>query len=252
MSWENFPRKIQCSSCTKYWPEGLFDCTCGICLHVFTGAEAQGKESIRHLVNSVLRRKKELFARCKAWTDLIAVRSLQSERVKSTRRTDLSSPSHGPKNIVNVLESLMCIDFSYTAARKERQRYENNNTLGLNRQGPQPGPMQNRADFRHAFHQLIALKKQVEKPNPHIPEHMRFRQRPLEERERLEQQWKRWGWNTWSQSSSSSSTCLTPQEWQELWLKGSLLKCVLTPFCASSVGLGADLGGRLRGRPRTP
>ena len=30
-----------------------------------------------------------------------------------------------------------------------------------------------------------------------------------------------------------------------------LLKCVLTPFCVR-VDLGADLSGRLRGRPRTP
>ena len=45
--------------------------------------------------------------------------------------------------------------------------------------------------------------------------HSRFRQRPIEERERLEQQWKRWGWISWSQPSSSSSTWWTPQEWQE-------------------------------------
>ena len=28
----------------------------------------------------------------------------------------------------------------------------------------------------------------MEKPNPYIPKHLRFRQRPIEERERLEQQ----------------------------------------------------------------
>ena len=43
-------------------------------------------------------------------------------------------------------------------------------------------------------------------PNPYYATHVRVRQRPIEERERLEQQWKRWGLNIWSQSSSSSST----------------------------------------------
>ena len=38
----------------------------------FEGTEAQDKESTRNLVNSA-------FARCKAWTDPRAVRSLQSE-----------------------------------------------------------------------------------------------------------------------------------------------------------------------------
>ena len=85
----------------------------------------------------------------------------------------------------------MSIDFSYTATRKERQRHENNYTLGVNCQGPKPGPMKNRADFPQAVHQLIALKKQAEIPNPHIPQHLRFRQLPIEDEAQLERQWKR-------------------------------------------------------------
>ena len=72
--------------------------------------------------------------------------------------------------------------------------------------------MKNRADFPPAVNTLLVLRKQVENRNPYIPEHMRFRQRPNEERERLEQQWKRWELNNWSQSSSSSWTWSTPQE----------------------------------------
>ena len=41
-----------------------------------------------------------------------------------------------------------------------------------------PRPMKNRPDFSQAIHHLIAIKQQAEKPNPHIPKHFRFRQRP--------------------------------------------------------------------------
>ena len=73
-------------------------------------------------------------------------------------------------------------------------------------QGPIPGPMLKRADFPQAVNKLLLFKKQVENTNPYVPQHLRFRQRPIEERERLELQWKRCGWISWSQSSSSSST----------------------------------------------
>ena len=88
----------------------------------------------------------------------------------------------------------MTIDFSNTATRKERQRYENNSTLGVNRQGLKLGPMKKRADFPQAVNKLLVLRKQVRNPNPYGPTHLRIRQRPIEERERLEQRWKRWGW----------------------------------------------------------
>ena len=89
------------------------------------------------------------------------------------------------------LDLLMSIDVSFTATRKERERYENNYTLDVNGQGPKPGPMKKRADFPQAVSKLIALKHQVENPNPYIPKHFRFRQRPIEEKARLERQWKR-------------------------------------------------------------
>ena len=53
--------------------------------------------------------------------------------------------------------------------------------------------MTNGADFPQTFNKLLVLKEQVENPNPWIPKHWRFRQRPIEERVRLEQQWNRWG-----------------------------------------------------------
>ena len=38
------------------------------------------------------------------------------------------------------------------------------------------------------------MRRQVENPNPYIPLHLRFRQQPIEVRERLEQQWRRRRW----------------------------------------------------------
>ena len=63
--------------------------------------------------------------------------------------------------------------------------------------GPQPRPMKNRPDFTQAVHQLAARKQQEGRPNPYIPKHLI----PTT--------------YNWSQSSSSSSTWWTPQEWQE-------------------------------------
>ena len=37
---------------------------------------------------------------------------------------------------------------------------------------------------------LPSTEQQVEKPNQHIPQHMRFRQRPIEEKAQLEREWK--------------------------------------------------------------
>ena len=69
---------------------------------------------------------------------------------------------------------------------------------------------------QRAVHTLAAILHQEGKTNPYIPKHSRERQRPIEEKSRLERQWKSWGWNRWSQSSSSSSTTWwQPQEYQE-------------------------------------
>ena len=69
--------------------------------------------------------------------------------------------------------------------------------------------------FPPAVNNLLVLRRQVENPTPYIPKQLRFRQRPVEERERLEQQRKRWAWNDWSQSSSSSWAKWTTQLRQE-------------------------------------
>ena len=82
----------------------------------------------------------------------------------------------------------MSIDFSYTATRKERERYENNLTLGGTGRGPLPGPLKKRTDFSQAVHHIIAIEQQAGKPNPYIPKHVRFRQRPIEEKAKLERQ----------------------------------------------------------------
>ena len=41
----------------------------------------------------------------------------------------------------------MLFDLSKTATRKERRRYENNDTLALKGQGQKPGPIKKRADY---------------------------------------------------------------------------------------------------------
>ena len=41
-------------------------------------------------------------------------------------------------------DSLMAIGFSFSATPKERTRHENKYTLGVNGQGPKPGPMRNK------------------------------------------------------------------------------------------------------------
>ena len=59
--------------------------------------------------------------------------------------------------------------------------------------------MKNRPDFSHASHHLAAVRQQEGKTNPNIPK--------IEEKERLERQWKSWGWNNWSQSFSPLQPC---------------------------------------------
>ena len=126
----------------------------------------------------------------------------------------------------------MAMNLSFSAtrkerARKERARYEKKCSLGVNGgQGPKARPTKKRADYPEAVNKVLVIRRQMENPNPKIPEHLRFRQRPIEERERLEQQWRRWGWISWSQSSSSSSATWWPastekptwwssEDWQE-------------------------------------
>ena len=50
---------------------------------------------------------------------------------------------------------LMSINFSCRATRKERERYQNNLTLGVNGQGPKPGPMRQKPDFPQAVNRIL-------------------------------------------------------------------------------------------------
>ena len=70
----------------------------------------------------------------------------------------------------------MLIDFSYTASRKERQRYENNFSLGINCQGPKPGPMKKRADYPQAVNKVLVMRKQVGDPHVFFPRDRLIRQ----------------------------------------------------------------------------
>ena len=96
---------------------------------------------------------------------------------------------------------LSILDILYTATWSERSRYKNNLVLGVNDQGPKPGPVKHRPYFSRAV-RTLAVKRHEGKTNPHIPKNLRERQFPIEERKLLEREWKSWGWNVnniWSQ-----------------------------------------------------
>ena len=63
------------------------------------------------------------------------------------------------------LESLMTIDFAFTASRKERQRCENNHTLRVDGPGPKPGPVKERTDYPQAVNKVLVMRRQVENLN---------------------------------------------------------------------------------------
>ena len=63
----------------------------------------------------------------------------------------------------------MLIDFSHTATRKERHRYETNDTLDVIGQGPKPGPQKKRADHQQAVNKVLVMRKHVVNPNPRCP-----------------------------------------------------------------------------------
>ena len=105
------------------------------------------------------------------------------------------------------VDSLMPIDFCFSVTRKERLRCENNYTLGVNDQVPKPGPMKKRTGYQQAVHKVLVMRKQVENPNPYVPNHVYESDSDRSKnRQRLEQQWRRWGWVSWSELSSSSSS----------------------------------------------
>ena len=66
-----------------------------------------------------------------------------------------------------------------------RVTVENNLMLGVN-DGAKPGLMKHRLDLPRAVRTLEPIKQKEEKTNPYIPKHVRERQRPLEDRGRLE------------------------------------------------------------------
>ena len=63
----------------------------------------------------------------------------------------------------------MLFDLSKTATRKERHRYENNDTLAVKGQGPKPGPIKKRADYPQAVNKVLVMHRHVGNPNPYIP-----------------------------------------------------------------------------------
>ena len=104
------------------------------------------------------------------------------------------------------LDSIASVDISHTATWSARSRYENNLTLGVN-DGEKPRPTTRRDDFPRAFRTVGAIKDEEGRMNPYIPEHLRERQRRLDEKLRSDLEWQSWNWNVnWSQASSSSST----------------------------------------------
>ena len=84
---------------------------------------------------------------------------------ESTRHAKKKT-SDGRKNIASI-GVRSCSLISHMQLRgKERQRYENNNTLGVNGQGPRPGPMKKRAEYPQAVNKVLCVRKQVWNTNP--------------------------------------------------------------------------------------
>ena len=74
------------------------------------------------------------------------------------------SPRHAKKR------GFESVTLRFQQTRKERQRYENKCTLGVNGQGPKPGPMKKRADYPQAVNKVLVLRRQVENPNSYTLE----------------------------------------------------------------------------------
>ena len=191
--------EIQCPSCAKYWPEGLLYCTCGTCLRPSNEQKQKTKEefdalSIHYFVvkkghsrGAKQGQSQEQYDHFKANE---STRHAKKKGCDSILRRFQNDELYRNYQLVigwteehcQYLDSLMFMDFSNTATRKERLRYENNFFLGINGQGPKPGPVKKRADYFQAVNEVLVMRKQVEKPNPYIPQNQRFRQRPVGER----------------------------------------------------------------------
>ena len=118
------------------------------------------------------------------------------------------------------LDQLVLEDKSHTAARRKRQRCENNWKLTINVQGPVSW-MDKRTTIRRPWKPIKNLRQQAEQPSnrPILPSYQ-TRQRPFQERHRADRHWK---WQGWSDSLSSSSPAWTgSQSWwtSSKWVGG--------------------------------
>ena len=123
--------------------------------NAFIGAEAQDKESIRNLVNSVLHREKRIIREVQSMDGPKSststskrmsqrdtrrrnnIRLLRTDGTETNYPANLKTPSDGPENIVNTrIRSCQLISHTQLQGRKERERFEKNLTLGVNGQRP--------------------------------------------------------------------------------------------------------------------
>ena len=158
----------------------------------FEGTDAQDKGSIRNLVNSLLHRENTYSRGAKhglTQAQYDHFKANESTRhAKKKQHSSITDRWHRDELCRNseiaigwteeycqYLDSFMSSVFSDTATRKERERYENNYTLGVNSQRPKPGQMKKRTDFPQAVNKVMFLRRQVENPNPYIPKHSGFR-----------------------------------------------------------------------------
>ena len=117
-------------------------------------------------------------------------------------------PSDGQRNIV----------VTWTILRLLTNHMSRHGALGIN-DGPLPGPTKLRPDDPRAVRTLAAIKHQEGRTNPYIPKHFQKRQRPIDDRVRLDLELQSWYGNVknnWSRASSYSSTnWWQSQEWHE-------------------------------------
>ena len=104
------------------------------------------------------------------------------------------------------LDFIASVETSHVATCKERERNENNLSLGTYG-GPPPGPTTRREDFPRASRTPAAIRNEEGQMNSFSPKPLRERRRPFDEKLRPDLDWHSWNWNVnWSRASSSSST----------------------------------------------
>ena len=126
---------------------------------------------------------------------------------------------HGwTEECVKYLDYISQIDISHEAPYRQRNRYESTLFMRGVDSKKQAGPLCQRPDYKSSADGLVSLERSQGKGVPHIPMHLRTRQRDtLDPAFQQHLEWLSFNWKTYFSSSSSS----TWTESQTLWSSSS-------------------------------